>query len=48
MNTRSCNVAWRLDYFQVSLDLAPAVREVVIHDDVRGSDHCQVRLELDL
>jgi exodeoxyribonuclease III len=44
MNARLRNIGWRLDYFLVSPDLAPAVQDVVIHDEVLGSDHCPVTL----
>jgi exodeoxyribonuclease-3 len=44
---RQQNVGWRLDYFLVASDLAPQVRDVIIHDDVMGSDHCPVSLLLD-
>lgn len=43
---RSRNVGWRLDYFFVSHELAPAVRRAWIEPDVLGSDHCPVGLEL--
>jgi len=43
---RQHNVGWRLDYFLVSKNLAPRVRDVTIHDDVLGSDHCPVSLFL--
>lgn len=46
-NARARNVGWRLDYFLVSEKLAKRVRDVVIHDDVPGSDHCPVTLILD-
>ncbi len=48
MAARRRNIGWRLDYFLVTPDLMPKVRDVVIHDDVEGSDHCPVTLELDL
>jgi len=41
---RERNVGWRLDYYLVSRDLIPRVRDVIIHEDVRGSDHCPVSL----
>lgn len=47
-NARQRNVGWRLDYFLVSESLLPYVRDVVIHDDVLGSDHCPVSLDLDI
>jgi len=40
-------VGWRLDYFLISESLVPMVREVVIHQDVFGSDHCPVTLVID-
>jgi exodeoxyribonuclease-3 len=45
-NARSRNVGWRLDYFLISEMLRPLVKDVVIHDDVHGSDHCPVSLIL--
>ncbi len=44
---RKRNVGWRLDYFLVSEELRSLVQEVVIHDEVMGSDHCPVTLILD-
>jgi len=44
---RERNVGWRLDYFLVSEVLMPRVQDVVIHDDVMGSDHCPVSLQLE-
>ena len=43
---RANNVGWRLDYFLVSEGLMPRVQDVVIHDDITGSDHCPVTLLL--
>jgi exodeoxyribonuclease-3 len=45
-NARSRNVGWRIDYFLVSQDLMPSVKEVVIHNDITGSDHCPVSIDL--
>jgi len=47
MNARQNNVGWRLDYFLISEDLVPSVKDVVIHGDVTGSDHCPVTLIID-
>lgn len=47
-NQRQKNQGWRLDYFLVSEGLMPAVRDVVTHQEVTGSDHCPVTLVLDL
>lgn len=46
-NARARNVGWRLDYFLVSQSLVERVRDVVIHDDIMGSDHCPVSLILE-
>ena len=41
---RQRNVGWRIDYFLVSEKLTSRVKDVIIHDDVIGSDHCPVSL----
>jgi exodeoxyribonuclease-3 len=46
-NARSRNVGWRLDYFLLSENLQDRVHDVKIRDDILGSDHCPVILELD-
>jgi exodeoxyribonuclease-3 len=46
MNARQNGVGWRLDYFLVSESLLPQVQDVVVHDDILGSDHCPVTLVL--
>ncbi len=43
---RRRNIGWRLDYFLISEPLMPMVEDVVIHDQVTGSDHCPVTLEI--
>ncbi len=43
---RQKNVGWRLDYFLASETLLPAIKSVDILNDVLGSDHCPVLLEL--
>jgi len=44
---RQRGVGWRLDYFLVSQALLPRVRDVIIHEEVLGSDHCPVELLLE-
>lgn len=44
---RRRGIGWRLDYFLVSESLLPRVQDVVIHEDVQGSDHCPVTLWLE-
>lgn len=46
-NARARNVGWRIDYFLVSPGLVSRVRDATIHDEVMGSDHCPVSLDLD-
>lgn len=46
-NARANNAGWRIDYFLVSDELAPRIRAATIYDEVFGSDHCPVGLELD-
>jgi len=38
------NIGWRIDYFLASQNLVPKIKDVVIHDDTPGSDHCPVTL----
>lgn len=45
---RDRNAGWRIDYFVVSDDLNDDILEADIRDDVFGSDHCPVVLELDI
>lgn len=44
---RPRNIGWRIDYFLISEKLVPRVRDVIIHEDVQGSDHCPVSLVLE-
>ena len=43
---RDRNVGWRLDYFFISPDLLPRLKSAKILDNMMGSDHCPVWLEL--
>ncbi len=43
---RKRNIGWRIDYFLVSEALMPRVQDLIIHDDVLGSDHCPLTLVL--
>ncbi len=48
MRARENNVGWRIDYFLVSPKLVGKIRKTEILNDVFGSDHCPVLLELDI
>ncbi len=43
-NARARNIGWRLDYFLVSEKFIEKVDDVVVHDEIQGSDHCPVSL----
>jgi exodeoxyribonuclease III len=43
---REKNLGWRIDYFLVSQRLMERVKDVFIMDQVMGSDHCPVGIEL--
>ncbi len=45
-NARPKNIGWRIDYFLVSRCLASKVESVDILNDVMGSDHCPVKLDI--
>ncbi|MBQ9887631.1 MAG: exodeoxyribonuclease III [Bacteroidales bacterium] len=46
-HAREKNVGWRLDYFVVSDALWPRVTGAEIHNEIFGSDHCPVELDID-
>ncbi|MDO5301817.1 MAG: exodeoxyribonuclease III [Tissierellia bacterium] len=43
---RERNAGWRIDYFVVSDSLQDEIQEATIYDEILGSDHCPVGLEL--
>lgn len=47
-NARENNVGWRIDYFYLSDDLKDFVKDAYILDNIFGSDHCPVGLELEI
>lgn len=47
-NARANNAGWRIDYFIVSERIAPNITEAKIHNNIFGSDHCPVELEISL
>jgi exodeoxyribonuclease-3 len=44
---RARNVGWRIDYFFVSNNLLPSVKQAFIMPEVTGSDHCPVGIVLE-
>jgi exodeoxyribonuclease III len=45
---RDRNVGWRIDYMIVDNDLVDKIKEVTHLETVLGSDHCGVKLEIEL
>jgi len=43
---RKRNIGWRIDYFLISPSLVNSVLEADILNDIMGSDHCPVLLEI--
>jgi exodeoxyribonuclease-3 len=43
---RDRNVGWRIDYFFVSQSVKPFVKDAFILQDIYGSDHCPVGIEI--
>ena len=47
-NARANNVGWRIDYFFVSDSLKPKLKSAEIYEDVTGSDHCPISIDLEV
>ena len=45
---RAKNVGWRIDYFVVSNRIADKVKDSFILNEIMGSDHCPVSIEIDI
>ena len=45
---RAKNVGWRIDYFVVSDRIIDKVKDSFILNEIMGSDHCPVGIEIDL
>ncbi len=43
---RDRNVGWRIDYFIVTPGVVTTIKDVLIHSEILGSDHCPVELIL--
>ena len=44
---REKNIGWRIDYFLSSGALTKNIKKAEIHNQITGSDHCPVLLEID-
>ena len=45
---RARNIGWRIDYFVTSKDIINKVKGAYIYDDIMGSDHAPIGLDIDL
>ncbi len=48
INARANNAGWRIDYFVVSDRVKENIEDVKIHNDIYGSDHCPVELDINI
>ena len=46
-NSRLNNVGWRIDYFIISNSLNNYVKDMIIHNEINGSDHCPIEIIFD-
>jgi exodeoxyribonuclease-3 len=47
-NARTNNAGWRIDYFVVSNRIQDKIKEVKLLNEIEGSDHCPVEIDLDI
>ena len=48
MKAREKNVGWRIDYFVISDRLRSSLKDSFILNEIMGSDHCPVGIEIDV
>lgn len=47
-HARENNAGWRIDYFIVSDRIKDRIIDSKIHDEILGSDHCPIELDIDI
>ncbi len=47
-HARENNIGWRIDYFFISPQLLPHLKSAEIYEQVLGSDHCPISIELEI
>lgn len=47
-NARANNAGWRIDYFITSGRLKDKIKDAKIHNEITGSDHCPVELDIEI
>ncbi|WP_416826327.1 exodeoxyribonuclease III [Ectobacillus polymachus] len=45
---RERNIGWRIDYFLTSERIKDVIKDVHIHSNIMGSDHCPIVLEINV
>ena len=45
---RERNVGWRIDYFFVNNEFLPHLKGACIRNEIIGSDHCPIEIEIDI
>ena len=44
---REKNIGWRIDYFVTSDSFVDKIKDTMIYDQVLGSDHCPIGIEIE-
>lgn len=47
-NARARNIGWRIDYIMANKELASRVTHAEIYEELLGSDHCPISIDIDL
>ena len=47
-HAREKNIGWRIDYFIVSKDIKNKIKQAKIYQEIYGSDHCPVELNIEI
>lgn len=47
-HAREKNIGWRIDYFLTSDRISSKIKETPIYEQIMGSDHCPIGLEIDI
>ena len=47
-HARERNIGWRIDYFLVSNSLRTRIENIEISKNILGSDHCPIKMKIDL
>ena len=47
-HAREKGIGWRIDYFLTSETIKDKVKDAFIYDDIYGSDHCPIGLDIDI